>query len=106
MSTPFSTANMPGGIYACQTVEEVVVWGNLVLEFNNPTNKYTEADNTNPLFHHINPQIRIPAGNLIRVCRSAIIMNDAAAQNMPVWKRVTGLSGTTAIADAFKITAS
>lgn len=95
---------LPGGIYACATVEELNTWTAAILQFNHPLNVYTEAANTNPLFHYIQPQLRVPTGELTLVNRSAIIMDETAAQQLPIWKRVRGLSAVSTIAAGFKIT--
>lgn len=98
----FTTAQLPGGTFAITTVEELVVWGNGILAFNNATNMYTEAANTNQIFHFIQPQLRIPSGNLTIVNRAALFVNEAAAQNLPPWKRIQEFSNTT-IPAGFKI---
>lgn len=103
MPIPFTTAQMPTGAFALTTVEEVNTWSAMVLQFNYATNSYTEAANTNPLFHYIQPQLRIPDGKLVYVNRCAVIVNESAAQNLPGWKRVKGLEAITSIADGFKI---
>lgn len=104
MTTPFTTADLPGGAYAIATVEELVTWGNAVLAFNNAVDQYQEAANTNKLFHFIQPQLRIPSGELVIVNRAAVIVDETTAQNLPTWKRVTGLPGSTVIPAGFKIT--
>lgn len=104
MAIPFTTAMLPGGAYALATVEEVNTWSAAILQFNHPLNVYTEAANTNPLFHYIQPQLRVPTGELIIVNRSAIIVDEQAAQQLPMWKRVKGLAAVSAIAAGFRIT--
>ena len=94
---------MPTGAFALTTVEEVNTWSAGILGFNYATNQYTEAANTNGLFHYMQPQLRIPDGKLVIVNRCAIVINEAAAQNLPMWKRVKGLEAITAIPDGFKI---
>lgn len=104
MTTPFTTADLPTGTNACTSVEQLVTWCAAVLSFNNAVDQYQEAPNTNKLFHFIQPQLRIPSGELIIVNRAAVIVNEAAAQNLPAWKRVAGLPGTTAVPAGFKLT--
>lgn len=103
MPVPFTTAQLPGGIYACESVEELNTWTAQVLGFNYPNVLYTEAANTNGLFHYIQPQLRIPSSELIVVNRCAVIIDESKAQNLPMWKRVKGLAAVTAIPAGFKI---
>lgn len=104
MPIPWTTAQLPTGAnFGITTVEELNTWTTLVLQFNYAAFGYTEAANTNPLFHYMQPQLRIPDGKLIYVNRCAIIANEAAAQNLPLWKRVRGLEAVTTIADGFRI---
>lgn len=92
--TAFTTAQLPTGIYAPTTVEELAVWANALLQFNNPTDAYTEAEGTSRLFHFINPQIRIPDQRLVIINRAVLIVDETADQNMPIWKRVKPFSNT------------
>lgn len=101
--TAFTTAQLPGGIYACTTVEQLHIWSGAVLQFNNSTDAYTEAEGTSRLFHFIQPQIRIPDKRLVVINRAVLQINESAAQNLPIWKRVNEFSNTI-IPDAFKIT--
>lgn len=104
MPIPFTTAELPGGVNAITTVEELNTWSCAVLQFNYATASYVEAANTNNLFHYIQPQLRIPDANLIIVNRAAIIMDETKAQNLPIWKRIRGLTAATVIPAGFKIT--
>lgn len=99
----FTTSMLPGGIYAITTVEELNAWSNLVLAFGNPTDSYVEAANTNRLYRFINPEFRIPDGQLMKIFRSAIEIDETKAQNLPTWKRVKEFSEFVVPA-GFKIT--
>ncbi len=88
----FTTGQLPTGIYALTTVEEVVVWSNAVLAFANPTDSYVEAANTNRIFRFIHPEFRNPDAELMRICRSALVIDETKAQQLPVWKRVKPFS--------------
>ena len=99
----FTTAQLPTGIYAPTTVEELHVWSGSVLQFNNATDAYTEAEGSPRLFHCIQPQIRIPDGRLVIITRAVIVLDEAKEQNLPIWKRVHELSNTI-IPAGFKIT--
>lgn len=101
--TAFTTAMLPTGTYAIQTLEELIDWTNAVACFNNPTDTEIEALNTNRILRFMRPELRIPSGELIRVCRSMVGINEAAAQNLPSWKRVKEYSVTT-IPAGFKLT--
>lgn len=98
----FTTAMLPTGIYAITTVEELNVWANAVLAFGNPTDSYVEAANTNRIFRFITPEFRTPDAELVKICRSAITIDETKAQNLPTWKRIKPFSNI-AVADAFKI---
>lgn len=104
MAIPFTTAELPAGVNAITTVEELNTWSAGVLQFNYATALYTEAANTNGLFHYMQPQLRIPSGELIIVNRCAIIIDETKAQNLPQWKRIKGLTAATVIPAGFKIT--
>ena len=99
---PFTTAQLPGGIYAPAYVEELLVWANAVMQFNNPTEAYTEAEGTSRLFRYIQPEIRIPDGRLMLINRSVIQVDESGDQNLPRWKRVTDPANTI-IPAGFKI---
>ena len=99
---PFTTAQLPGGIYAPAYVEELLVWAAGVIQFNNPTESYTEAEGTARLFRYIQPQIRIPDGRLMLINRAVIQVDESADQNLPIWKRVKDPANTI-IPDGFKI---
>lgn len=99
----FTTAQLPGGIYAPVLVEEVLTWAAAVQQFNNPTDSYTEAENSSRLFRFIQPQIRIPNGELVIINRSVIVVDETKDQNLPIWKRVKEFSNTI-IPAGFKIT--
>ncbi|WP_275336225.1 hypothetical protein [Nodosilinea sp. PGN35] len=101
--TAFTTAMLPTGNYAITTVEELADWCNAVLAFNNATDSYSEALNTNRIFRFIRPELRIPDGDLIRVCRCALQIDESKAQNLPSWKRIKEFSDTVVPA-AFKLT--
>lgn len=101
--TAFSTADLPEGIYAPSTVEELITWATAVLQFNNPTDAYTEAANTSRLYRFIQPEIRTNDQELVLINRSVIVVNEAADQNLPRWKRVSEFSNTI-IPAGFKIT--
>lgn len=99
----FTTAQLPSGIYACTTVEQLHAWSGAVLQFNNATSAYTESEGTARLFRFIQPQIRIPEGKLICISRAALDINEAAQQQLPIWKRISEFSNTT-IPAGFSIT--
>lgn len=101
--TAFTTAMLPGGAFAITTVEELVDWSVSVLAFNNATDTYMEALNTNRIFRFMKPELRIPDGDLIKVCRAVITVDESKAQNLPSWKRVLPFSETV-IPAGFKIT--
>lgn len=103
MPIPFTTAELPTGANALTTVEQVNTWSAGVLQFNYALVQYTEAANTNGLFHYMQPQLRIPTGELVIVNRCAIIIDETTAQNLPMWKRVRGLIASTTIPAGFKI---
>lgn len=88
----FTTSQLPTGAFAITTVEELNVWANAVLAFGNPTDTYVEAANTNRIFRFINPEFRTPDAELMRICRSALAVDEAKAQNLPVWKRIKPFS--------------
>ncbi|WP_156119853.1 hypothetical protein [Leptolyngbya sp. KIOST-1] len=92
--TAFTSAQLPTGAFAITTLEELVTWSTAVLSFNNSTDSYTEAPNTNRIYRYIQPQLRVPDGELIIVNRAMIVVNETAAQNLPVWKRVREFSQT------------
>lgn len=104
MAIPFTTADLPQNTFACTTVEELNTWTAGILQFNYATASYTEAANTNPLFHYIQPQLRIPSAELVIVNRCAIVIDESKAQNLPQWKRIKGLAAVTAIPAGFKLT--
>jgi hypothetical protein len=99
----FTTAQLPTGIYAITTVEELAVWSNAVLAFSNPTDSYVEAANTNRIFRFINPEFRTPDAELMRICRSAIVVDETKAQQLPSWKKAKPFSNII-IPAAFSIT--
>lgn len=101
--TDFNVSDLPGGIYALEKVEEVAVWANAVLQFNNPTDSYIEVANTNRLYRFIQPQLRSYDQELIIINRSVIVVDETKAQNLPIWKRVKSFSDTL-IPAGFKIT--
>lgn len=101
--TAFSTADLPGGIYAPNSVEELLTWCCSVMQFNNPTDSYTEAANTSRLFRFIQPEIRSNDNELILINRAVIVVNESADQALPRWKRVNQFSNTI-IPAGFKIT--
>ena len=102
--TAFTTADLPGGIYAPTTVEEVLTWANAVMQFNNPTDSYVEVANTNRLYRFIQPQLRSYEQELILINRAVIVLDEKKAQNHPIWKRIKPFSDTL-IPAGFKITA-
>lgn len=99
----FTTAQLPGGIYAPATVEELVTWCLGVLQHNNPTDTYTEAANTSRLYRFIQPEIRTNDLELVLINRAVIVVDEAKDQNLPRWKRVKEFSNTI-IPAGFKIT--
>lgn len=100
--TAFTTAQLPGGIYAPTSLEELLVWNIACLQHLNPTDSYTEAPNTSRLYRFIQPQVRSFEQELILINRGVIVLNETKAQNLPIWKRVNEFSNTI-IPDAFKI---
>jgi hypothetical protein len=102
--TAFTTAQLPGGIYAPTSVEELLVWANGVLQFNNPTDSYTEAANSSRLYRFIQPEMRTYDQELVLINRAVTIVDETKAQNLPRWKRVGEFSNTV-IPAGFKITA-
>lgn len=85
------------------TVEKLNAWSNAVLAYNNPTEGYIEAPNTAAIFRFINPELRIPNQELIRVYRSALIMDEALiASGLPHWKCVKEFGTVSTIPAAFK----
>lgn len=103
MSAYNPSTDLPTGIYAPTLVEEQAVWASQVMQFNNPTAAYQEAQNSSQLFCHISPQLRIPNGDLIIVCRNVFIIDEMKDQTLPIWKRIKEFSNTT-IPAGFKIT--
>lgn len=101
--TAFTTAQLPGGIYAPTSVEELIVWCCGVLQHNNSTDAYTEAANTSRLYRFIQPETRTYDQELVLINRAVIVVNETAAQNLPRWKRVNEFSDTV-IPAGFKIT--
>lgn len=101
--TAFSTAQLPGGIYAPTTLEELIVWGTACAQHLNPTDSYTEAPNTSRLFRAIQPMVRTPDADLILINRTVIVVDESKSQSLPIWKRVKIISDTI-IPDGFKIT--
>lgn len=100
---PFTTGQLPTGIYAPVYVEELHAWTGSILQFNYPTASYNEAQNTTQLFRYINPEIRIPDARLMRVFRCALEVDESAALTLPVWKRLKD-PASTVIPAGFKIT--
>jgi hypothetical protein len=100
----FTTAQLPGGIYAPTTVEELVVWACGVLQHNNPTDAYTEAANFSRLYRFIQPEMRTYDQELVLINRAVIVVDETKDQNLPRWKRVREFSNTL-IAAGFKISA-
>lgn len=100
--TAFTTAMLPTGQYAITHIDELIDWANAIQCFNNPTDTEIEALNTNRINRFMRPELRIPSGELIRVCRSMVGINEAAALNLPSWKRVNEYS-TNNIPAAYKI---
>lgn len=90
--TTFTTAMLPTGVYEIKHIDELADWVNAVQCFNNPTDTEIEALNTNRINRFMRPELRIPSGELIRVCRSMVTVNEAAALNLPSWKRVVEYS--------------
>ncbi len=99
----FTTGQLPTGIYSITTVEELAAWSNAVLAFGNPTDTYVEAANTNRIFRFIHPEFRTPDSELMRICRSALVIDETKAQQLPVWKRIKPFSSIV-IPAAFSIT--
>lgn len=102
MPIPFTTSDLPTGIYACTSIQELHAWTGSILQFNYPTQLYTEAQNSTPLFRYINPEIRIPDTRLVRLYRCVLEVDEAAAQTLPVWKRLKDPTNTI-IPAGFKI---
>lgn len=105
--TAFTPDDLPkladGTTEAITTVEQLAAWAIAILAFNNATDSYTEAPNTNRLFRFINPTTRIPDGQLIRVNRAALVVNEVElAEGKKAWQAVDHFSNTV-IPASFKV---
>jgi hypothetical protein len=98
--TTFLTADIPADI---TTIEQLNTWTTEILAFNNPTDSYVEAANTNRLYRFFSFLTRIPSAEKTRINRVALTVDETLeVEGQPSWIAVKEYSNSS-IPASFKV---
>lgn len=98
-----TTTDIPGGIYRPTTVTQGLVWHSQLLIHQSPTATHVEVSGTNPVYRQQSPIFRNQDGQLILLCRNAVVIDETASLALPLWMRVRPVADAI-IPSMFKIT--